>query len=179
MASIQSQSAVAAVALLSAAGDPERTKEAIDRIEEKEANAREAARIARGEVALLEKTRKELDAQAKAVEVAQSKSEQDIGARQAAMAKSEGSIERREETLKEARATLRAEQTTHKTTSRLEMDRLKNLEISLSGREKALKNQQTKLEEQGVNLRIAMATANNVKDEYEAKIAKLTKALAG
>lgn len=179
MAGLHTQGAVSALALLDAAGDPERTKAAISRIEEKEDHARQAAKSAREEIALLEKTRKEVDSHAKALEAAQNKSEKDLVARQAAIGKLEESLKRREETLKEARNTLRGEQTAHKLTSRVEMDRLKNLEISFSGREKGLKKEQTILEEQGVSLRGAIVAANLVKAEYEAKAAKLTAALAG
>ncbi len=179
MAALHTQGAASALALLDAASDPERTKAAIERIEEKEASAREVAKVARAEITLLEKTRKELEAHAKSLETFQAKSEEDLVGRQAAMSKSEESLKRREETLKEARATLRTEQTTHKVTSRIEMDRLKNLEISLSGREKGLKREQTKLEEQGVSLQGAMVAANLVKADYEARAAKLKAALAG
>lgn len=178
MAGLQTQTSAAAVALLSAAGDPERTIAAIARIEEKEDHAREAAKVARAEITLLEKTRKEIDTQAKAMEVARAKSEQDLVSRQASMDKLEESIKRRDITLKNDRATLRAEQKTHKETSRIEMDRFKNLEIALSGKEKGLAKEQTKLYEQASNLKIAIVTANDVKAQYEDKVAKLTAALA-
>ena len=177
MAGLQTQASAAAVALLSAAGDPERTIAAIARIEEKEDNAREAAKVARAEITLLEKTRKELDAHAKATDAARDKSEQALVSRHNAVTKLEESIKRRDITLKDDRKTLRAEQTTHKQTSRIEMDRLKNLEVSLSGREKGLKKEQTKLQEREASLKIAIATANDVKAEYHAKAAKLAAAL--
>lgn len=177
MAALHTQGAASALALLDAASDPERTKDAIARIEEREVSAREAAKNARAEITELQTMRKDLDSHAKAMKAAQSKSEEELVARQAAVEKLEESIKRRDITLKNDRATLRTEQATHKQTSRIEMDRLKNLEISLSGREKGLKKEQTKLQEQAVNLQGAMAAANLVKADYEAKAAKLTAAL--
>lgn len=174
----QSAQAAGAIALLSAVGDPEGSKKAIERIEAAEASMRETTNNAHAEVAKLQALQKEVAMGQRALEAAKASQEEDVAKGQAALSTKEINFKKREDTLDAARAVLRQEQQTHKITSRVQEDRLKNLEISLSGREKNLKRLEGAIEEQQRQAREAMAAAEALKAEYEAKAAKLSQLLS-
>ena len=173
----QSAQAAGAIALLNAIGDPEGSKKAIAQIEDAEASMRETTKQAHADIARLQALKKEIDQREKALALAKTKHDADIAGNQDALSTKETNFKKREQTLEEARAVLRQEQQTHKITSRSQEERLKKLEISLSGKEKHLARREVAIEEQQRQVREVMAAAEALKAEYETKAAKLSQLL--